>query len=225
VLPADKVSRDTAELTESAQGSAVVHLRKAPSRTGFTTHHATRNGTAGSKVVDDAPQSGFGVARYAELPGYDVPRSHAQSSYENSIAPWQTSLLTALAKTFDHRAQRSTAASHEYQARNVRSIQELFRARSGCRVTRHNLNLQRRLLTQQLDEHRPESAYDRVTVAQPGTTVDDQQDSFSYWQRMPSRFTNTMPFPARCLHPFSKSNSKASLIQAFGSREKNKLKC
>jgi hypothetical protein len=81
------------------------------------------------------------------------------------------------------------------------------------------------LLTQQLGEHRAESAYDSVTVADPGTTVDDQQDSFSYWHRMPFRFTNTMSYPARCLHPFSKSNSKASLIQAFGSREKNKLKC
>jgi len=74
---------------------------------------------AGSKVVDDAPQSGLGVARYAKLPGYDVPRSHAQSSYENPLTPWQTSLLTALAKTFDHRAQCATAASYEYQARNV----------------------------------------------------------------------------------------------------------
>jgi hypothetical protein len=161
-----------------------VHLRKAPARSGFTTHHATGNGTTGSKVVDDAPQSGLGIARYAELPGYDVPRSHAQSSYENSLAPWQTSLLTALAKTFDHRSQRSTAASYEYQARNVCSIQELFRARSSFRVICHNLHHQRRLLTQQLDEHRPELAYDRVTVADPGTAVDDQQDSFSYWHRM-----------------------------------------
>jgi hypothetical protein len=89
----------------------------------------------------------------------------------------------------------------------------------------HNLNLQRRLLTQQLDEHRPEPAYDRVTVADTGTAVDDQQDSFSYCHRMPFRFTNTMPYPARCLHPFSKCNSKASLIQALGPREKYKLKC
>src|SRR5215208_7553992 len=210
MLPADKVSGNTAELTESAQGSGVVHLRKAPSRTGFTTHHATRNGTAGSKVVDDAPQSGLGVARYAELPGYDVPRSHAQSSYENSIAPWQTSLLTALAKTFDHRAQRSTAASHAYQARNVRSIQELFRARSGCRVTRHNLHLQRRLLTQQLDQHRPESAYDRVTVADPGTTVDDQQDSFSYGHRIGAISSRFSLCPARDLFPLNRSNSRTS---------------
>ena len=94
------------------------------------------------------------------------------------------SLLTALAKTFDHRAQRSTAASYEYQARNVRSIQELLRARSSCRMICHNLNLQRRLLTQQLDERRPESAHDRVTVADPGTAVDDQQDSFSYSHRI-----------------------------------------
>ena len=86
--------------------------------------------------------------------------------------------------TFDHRAQRSTAASYEYQARNVCSIQELFRARSSFRVICHNVHHQRRLFTQQLDEHRPESTYDRVTVADPGTTVDDQQDSFSYWHRI-----------------------------------------
>jgi hypothetical protein len=48
----------------------------------------------------------------------------------------------------------------------------------------HNLHLQRPLLTQQLDEHRPEPAYDSVTVADPGTTVDDQQDSFSYCHRI-----------------------------------------
>jgi hypothetical protein len=33
--------------------------------------------------------------------------------------PRQTSLFAALAKTFDHRAQRSTAASYEYKARNI----------------------------------------------------------------------------------------------------------
>jgi hypothetical protein len=57
----------------------------------------------------------------------------------------------------------------------------------------HNLNLQRPLLTQQLGEHRPESAYDSVTVADPGTTVDDQQDTFGYWHRMLFRFTKTPP--------------------------------
>jgi hypothetical protein len=49
------------------------------------------------------------------------------------------------------------------------------------------------LLTQQFGEHRPEFAYDSVTVADPGTAVDDQQDSFSYWHRMLFRFTKTLP--------------------------------
>ena len=88
-------------------------------------------------------------------------------------------------------------------------------------MTCHNLHLQRRLLTQQLDERRPESAYDRVTVADPGTTVDDQQDSFSYGHRILFRFTKSLPLT--CV--LSKSNSKASWIQASGSRANNKLNC
>jgi hypothetical protein len=53
----------------------------------------------------------------------------------------------------------------------------------------HNLHLQRCLLTQKLSEHRPKPVYDGVTVADASTTVDDQQDSFSYWHRMLFRFT------------------------------------
>jgi hypothetical protein len=51
-------------------------------------------------------------------------------------------------------------------------------------VVCHDLNLQCPLLIQQLGEHRPESSYDSVTVADSGTTVDDQQDSFSYGHRI-----------------------------------------
>jgi hypothetical protein len=87
----------------------------------------------------------------------------------------------------------------------------------------HNLNLQRRLLTQQLGEHRPESSHDRVTVADPGTSVDDQQDSFSYGHSMIFRFTKTSPLS----YPLSESNSKASWIyvglQASGFSENKKL--
>jgi hypothetical protein len=58
----------------------------------------------------------------------------------------------------------------------------------------HEFHPSRRAPTPQPGEHCLEFAYDGVTVADPGTTVDDQQDSFNYHEhRMLFHFTNTLP--------------------------------
>jgi hypothetical protein len=187
VLPAGEVSGDTTELSEAAQGSGIVRLRTPPPRTDLATHHATRNGTAGLKVLDDAPQRGLGVARDPELPSYNIPRTHAQRPYENPLTPGQSACFAALAKTFDHRAQCSTTASYEDQGGSIRSHQEIVRAGSSRGVISYNLHLQRRPLARKLSKHRPEPAHDGPTVPDPGGPVDDQQDSSSCRHRILSR--------------------------------------
>jgi hypothetical protein len=59
-------------------------------------------------------------------------------------------------------------------------------------VISHNLHPQCCLLTERLSEHRPESVYNGLIVANPSRAVDDQQDSFNYGHRMLFRFTKSL---------------------------------
>jgi hypothetical protein len=191
-----------------------VHLCSPPTRTGLTTHHTTRNGTSDSKILDDTLQSSLGVARYPELAGNDVPRSHAQSPYEDSLTPRQTRQFAVLAKAFDYSAQRSAAATYQDQGGSFGSTQELVRTGPSGRVISHNLHLQCCLLTERLSEHRPKPVYESVIVAEPSGAVDDQQDSFNYGHRKLFHFTRDSAFVLRMIF----ARSVAAILTIFDVR-------